>query len=291
MKLNSLLSQGLVALIISFPLSAWSADPVIVEVGNATVTATDIQGDALRIPADARKRTLANPEAVQQLSSNLAVRRAMAVEAEAAGLAADPAVQSAIRIARDRVLSDLLIARIDAGNKPSREVVEAIALTNYNANPKRFDMPAELGASHILIKSDTPNAKAKATAILAELKAGADFATLAKKHSQDNTGQSGGSLGYFVPGQMVAPFDAAVQKMQKPGELSDVVETQFGYHIIKFDGRRTAGIRPFDAVKEVLIREAEAKIITDKRLARVQLIQEKLKFNKAEIEKFAESNK
>ena len=227
---------------------------------------------------------------MEQLASNLVIRRALAAEAEAAGIANDPAVQSAIRIARDRVLSDLLFARMDAANMPSREVVEAIALTNYKGNPKRFDLPEEMGASHILIKSDTPDAKAKAEAILAELKAGADFATLAKKYSQDNNAQGGGNLGYFAAGQMVAPFDAAVQKMKTPGELSDVVETQFGYHIIKFEGRRPAGVRPFKEVKDVLMREAEVKILNDKRLEQVQRIRDTVKFNPAAIEAFAESN-
>ena len=290
MKLNSLLSHCAFALVLSAPFAAFSATPVFAEAGKAAVTAADVQGDALRIPVESRKTTLAKPEAVQQLANNLVIRRALAAEAEAAGLANDPAIQAAIQIARDRVLSDALFVRMDAANKPARQVVEAIAATNYKANPKRFDLPEEFGASHILIKSDTPNAKAKAEAILAELKAGADFATLAKKHSQDNSGRSGGSLGYFPAGQMVAPFDAAVQKMSKPGELSGVVETQFGYHIIKYEGRRSPGIRPFEQVKDVLMREAEAKILSDKRLEHIQPIQGKVKFNQAAIEAFAESN-
>jgi len=193
---------------------------------------------------------------VEQLASNLIIRRAFAAEAEAAGLADDPAVQSAMRIARDRMLVRPVVCPDGRSQQAPREVVEAIALTNYNANPKRFDLPEEMGASHILIQSDTPDAKAKAVGILAELKAGADFATLAKKYSQDNSADKGGDLGYFTAGQMVAPFDAAVQKMKTPGELSEVVQTQFGYHIIKFEGRRPAGVRSFEQVKDVLMREA-----------------------------------
>jgi peptidyl-prolyl cis-trans isomerase C len=290
MKLNSLLSRGALALLLSVSLSAYGAEPVLAEAGKAAVTSAYIQGDALRSPAEVRKATLAKPEAVQQLANNLVIRRALAAEAEAAGIAKDPAIQAALLIARDRVLSDALFARTDAANKPSRQVVEAIASTNYKANPKRFDLPEEFGASHILIKSDTPDAKAKAAAILAELKAGADFATLAKKHSQDSSGRAGGSLGYFPAGQMVAPFEAALQKMQKPGELSELVETQFGYHIIRFEGRRSAGVRTFEQVKESLMREAEAKILNDKRLEQVQRIQGTVKFNQAAIEAFAESN-
>ena len=85
-------------------------------------------------------------------------------------------------------------------------------------------------------------------------------------------------------------LDAAVQKMKTPGELSDVVETQYGFHIIKFTGRRPAGIRPFENVKEALMREAEAKIVNDKRLEYIQKIQNDVKFDKVAIDKFAESN-
>jgi peptidyl-prolyl cis-trans isomerase C len=289
MKLNSLLFHGVAVLALCFPVAAFPGGSVLAEAGKVSVTSEDIQGDALRIPVESRKSTLAKPEAIQQLTNNLIIRRAMAAEAEAAGMANDPATQAAIRIARDRVLSDALFAKMDAANRPSRAVLEAIAATNYKANPKRFDLPEESGASHILIKAETPNAKAKAEAILAELKAGADFATLAREKSEDGNAKDGGSLGYFPAGQMVAPFDAAVQKMQKPGELSEVVETRFGYHIIRFEGRRSAGVRPFEQVKDVLIREAEAKVLNDKRLEEVQRIRESVKFNQAAIEAFAES--
>jgi len=290
MKLISFFHRSVLALAICAPFAAFPADAVLATAGKVSVTAADVQGDALRIPADARKPALANSDAVRQLANNLVVRRALAAEAESGDLGKDPAIQSAIRIARDRVLSDALIARIDAANKPAREVVEAIALTNYRADTKRWDLPEEMGASHILIKASTPDAKAKAQAILAQLKAGADFATLAKEKSEDNSARSGGDLGYFAAGQMVGPFDAAVQKMKTPGELSDVVETQYGFHIIKFTGRRPAGIRPFENVKEALMREAEAKIVNDKRLEYIQKIQNDVKFDKVAIDKFAESN-
>lgn len=277
------------SLLLVFPASA--AGPVLATAGNLSVTAEDIQGDALRIPLEQRSAVMKNSDAVQQLSNNLVIRRTVAADAEKAGLSQDPAIQSAIRIARERVLSDMLFARIDAQNKPSRAVVEAIAETNYKANPRRFDLPEEFGASHILIKRDTADAQGKIRAVLAELKAGADFATLARQRSEDSSNKDGGNLGYFVAGQMVGPFDAAVQKMQKPGELSEIVETPFGFHVIKFEGKRAAGVRSYEQVKEVLIREAEAKILTTKRLEYTQKIQDTVKFDKAAIDAFANSAK
>lgn len=274
------------------PLAALAADTVLAETEKLSITSTDIEGDALRIPVERRKETLTQPESVQQLANNLIIRRSFAAQAEAAKLADDPVVQAAIRIARERVLSDALFARMDAANKPAAPVIDALALATYKSNPKRFQGPAEASARHILIKLDTPDAKAKATAILAELKAGADFAALAKAKSQDpGSAAAGGSLGYFPPGRMVASFQEAVDKLQKPGDLSDVVESQFGFHIIQLEGRRPAGVRPFDEVKSVLVREAEVKIINDARLAQVQRIQDTVKFNKSAIEAFAQTKK
>lgn len=94
-------------------------------------------------------------------------------------------------------------------------------------------------ASHILIRWDDDSeagkkiAKEKARKILAEIKAGASFAAKAREHGTDGTSSQGGDLGYFKTGQMVKPFDQAVFSAKKTGLLNDVVETEFGYHIIE----------------------------------------------------------
>ena len=100
MKLNSLLSVFFVVISSSslFSHAALAADPTLAETGKNSITANDVLGDALRIPPESRKSTLANPDAVQQLANNLVIRRALAAEAEATGIAQDAAVQSAIRL-------------------------------------------------------------------------------------------------------------------------------------------------------------------------------------------------
>ena len=105
-------------------------------------------------------------------------------------------------------------------------------------------------ASHILVKT-----KEEAEAIKKELDGGADFAKLAKEKSLDTgSGQNGGSLGQFTPGQMVKEFDEKVFSM-KPGEISDPVKTQFGYHIIKLEKISSDFKGAKDAVKEAVIRD------------------------------------
>ncbi|MDD5390295.1 MAG: SurA N-terminal domain-containing protein [Gallionellaceae bacterium] len=114
----------------------------------------------------------------------------------------------------------------------------------YEANAARFQEPERRRASHILIKIDAgadakarAASKAKAEQILAEVKkAPAQFGELARKYSQDPaSGEKGGDLGSFTRDMMVKPFSAAAFQM-KQGEISDLVETQFGYHIIRLDG-------------------------------------------------------
>ncbi len=100
----------------------------------------------------------------------------------------------------------------------------------------------EVSASHILFMEDASTtkaqAKAKAEEVLQKIKDGADFAEMAKQYGSDSTKDEGGSLGWFTKGSMVAEFEEAVFAME-PGQLSDkLVETSFGYHIVKMDGRR-----------------------------------------------------
>ncbi len=266
--------------------------PALATVNGLTVTVADVQGDALRIPADSRKAALSAPESVFQLSLNLLTRRALAAQAEAAGLANDPAVQAAMQIARERVLSDLYIARLDAANKPTDQALEALASATYKSNPKRFDLPEETRASHILIKSETPDAKAKAEEVLSQLQKGADFAALAKEKSQDpGSADKGGDLGFFPKGRMVPAFEEALAKLKSPNELSAVVESPFGFHVIRLTERKSAGIRSFAEVKGGLIPELLNKVTSEARSVEIQKIQNAVVFNRPAMEEFANSNK
>lgn len=144
-------------------------------------------------------------------------------------------------------------------------VTEANALAFYEQNKASFDVPEKVTASHILIRpASDPNidpnkakadAKAKAEEILAKIKAGGDFAALAMENSACPSGKKGGDLGAFSKGQMVPEFEEAAFKL-KPGEISpNVVETQFGYHIIKVTDHNDAVTKNFDDVKSMIMDE------------------------------------
>lgn len=126
----------------------------------------------------------------------------------------------------------------------------------YAKNPDQFQQPERVRASHILIpvpenadSAAKSQARAKAEQVLEELKAGGDFAALAKQHSSDpGSAANGGDLGYFQAGQMVGPFNDAAFSL-KPGATSDLVETQFGFHIIRVADKQASRTVPLDEVR------------------------------------------
>lgn len=107
----------------------------------------------------------------------------------------------------------------------------------------------EYNAAHILVETED-----EANAIKAELDDGADFAALAKERSTGPSGPNGGDLGWFGPGMMVQPFEEVVVAME-PGQISDPVETQFGWHVIKLIETRNATAPALDEVREDLAGE------------------------------------
>ncbi len=139
----------------------------------------------------------------------------------------------------------------------------------YQANRYKYTgLPKQVRARHILIKvdegasdADKAAAKKKAQDLLARIKAGEDFATLARQYSQDpGTARKGGDLGWNPRGRMVKPFDDA-QFALSPGQVSDVIKTRFGFHIIKVEGVREGDVPVADADKEIatdMYREHEA---------------------------------
>jgi peptidyl-prolyl cis-trans isomerase C len=148
---------------------------------------------------------------------------------------------------RDYTRRDLIISNyVEKTIMPKVTVSEEDARKFYEQNADKFTRPESVRASHILIGADAKAtadekkaAREKADKLRKELSGGADFATLAKANSTCPSSQQGGDLGTFGKGQMVPAFEQAAFAM-KPGDISDVVETQFGYHIIKLTEKKPA---------------------------------------------------
>jgi len=168
--------------------------------------------------------------------------------------------KTTIELLRADVKQDLAVQKmIEAEIAPKIAVKPEQLADFYAKNPDQFKQPERVHASHILIgvprdadAAAKTQAHAKADQILKDVKAGKDFATLAKQNSQDpGSAPNGGDLGFFQQGQMVGPFNDAAFKLA-PGAVSDIVETEFGFHIIKVIEKQPARTVSLDEVKPQL---------------------------------------
>jgi len=152
-------------------------------------------------------------------------------------------------------------------------ITEEDAKKYYDENPAQFEVKEQVRASHILIKPDTtdPNAdpnqakaeaKAKIQGLLEQIKNGADFAELAKANSDCPSAAQGGDLNFFGRGQMAPPFEKAAFELEV-GKVSDIVETKFGYHIIKVTDRKDASTTSFEQARNDLIKKLTQKKQTE----------------------------
>jgi len=148
-------------------------------------------------------------------------------------------------------------------------ITEEDAKKHYDENPTQFEVQEQVRASHILIKPDTTdsdadpnqakaNAKAKTEDLLRQIKDGADFAELARANSTCPSAAQGGDLNFFAKGQMVPPFEKAAFALEV-GKVSDIVETRFGYHIIKVTDHKDASTTSFEQARDNIIKQLTQK--------------------------------
>ena len=261
---------------------------VLVQGAGLSITSQDVVADSLKVPEEARKAALAKADTVSQVAVSLFARRALADEARQLGLDKSDQAIAALNVARDRILSDAYLARLDAKTQPDDAVLNGLALNLYKAEPQRFKVPEEVQVRHILISSIQPDARAKAAEVLAKLQAGGDFQALAKELSADTgSAAKGGDLGSFGRGKMVPPFEAAAFALQAPGDLSDLVETQFGFHILQLVEKKPERQRSFEEVQEALRRDVLAKARSEARTREVQRVVDKAQPDEKAIEAFS----
>ncbi|MFZ7128533.1 MAG: peptidylprolyl isomerase [Desulfobacterales bacterium] len=158
---------------------------------------------------------------------------------------------------QDKLRRHLAIRKLIEGEISSDfEPEEGESQKFYDEHPDMFVQPEKVRASHILIQlqpdadeKGTAEAREKIEGIQKQLKDGADFAELAKEHSEGPSSPQGGDLGYFTRGRMVKPFEDAAFGL-KPGETSDVVRSDFGFHLIRVTDRQAEQTVPFDDAKD-----------------------------------------
>jgi peptidyl-prolyl cis-trans isomerase C len=219
--------------------TAKDADPVVINAGSVTVRKSEFEAALKTLPAE--YQTFAQGPGRKQFADDYLRMRLLANEGAKAGLQNDPEVINQLNLMRENLVATAELKKIDSGISVSDADVQKA----YADNKKDYE---QVKARHILIapkgspaaqpgkkEMTDDEAKAKAEDLRKQLVAGANFEELAKKESDDTgSGSRGGDLGSFGHGQMVPEFEAAAFAA-KVGEITPVVKTQFGYHIIKVE--------------------------------------------------------
>jgi len=231
-----------------------------------------------------KKGIQVKPETVTEQLTNIKKRFPSEAEFNKA-LEENKMTESKIKadIERDMAIQQLLEKEVDQ----KVQITDEESKTFYDTNPQLFQQPERVKASHILIKVDegaTEEKKAEARKKIKEVQQkvqkGEDFAELAKTYSEGPSAPKGGDLGLFGRGQMVKPFEDAAFSL-KPNETSDIVETKFGYHLIKVVEEQPAKKVAYADVQERINKHLKDQKLRTER----QLYFDKLKKD-AKIEKF-----
>lgn len=218
-----------------------SEGDVIASYAGNRLTAEDFRREVERLPPRARTQ-LAAPERKRQLVDNLIMRRLLAEEGRAKGYDQDPEIKRQVEEQTER----LVIQRVMRDLQEPPDLTDDEVRAHYDKNLRLFS-GAQVRASHILLKDEDTARRVRE--MLREDPS--KFEDLAKEYSTDTaTAPRGGDLGFFGQGRMVGEFERTAFALDKPGDLSDVVKTNFGYHIIKLTERKDGVDKPFDELKD-----------------------------------------
>jgi peptidyl-prolyl cis-trans isomerase C len=232
------------------PASASASDPVVARVNGVDIRQSDLALAEEDVGADMQA---VSPEAKREhLISYLADIIMVTQAADKKKLADNPDFKRRLAFLRNKLLMGYELQQ-EAKNALTDEALHQ----TYDEAVKSMAGQEEVRARHILVQSED-----EAKAILEQLKKGADFATLAKEKSKDPGAAEGGDLGYFTKDQMVPEFADVAFKMY-PGQLSNPVKTQFGWHVIKLEDKRTKQPPEFEKVRDQIEAYLARKAQTD----------------------------
>src|SRR5882757_1486088 len=246
------------ALLAGFPVRAEEANPVLAKVNGAEIRASDVALAEEELgPSLAQMDPAAKKENVLAFLIDLKI---VAKEAEDKKIADRGDFKTRLAFARNRLLMDNLLA-VEGKAATTDENMKKV----YEDAAKQITGEQEVHARHILVETED-----QAKKVAEELKKGGDFAEIAKKESKDPGAADGGDLGFFTKDQMVPEFSAAAFALE-PGKVSDPVKTQYGWHIIKVEEKRTRKAPDFEQVKPQIetyvVRKAQADYVAKLRTA------------------------
>jgi len=236
---------------------------VIADVNGTTITTGDFTRELKNLP-DYLKAMADTPQGRKEMLDTMVIRELILQQASKDGVDKGPEIEEKLQELKKRLIVESFLKK---KVETEAQISDADLKKFYEQNVDKFKAGEQTKASHILVKTEK-----EANDILAQIKAGAKFEDLAKKSSVDSSAAKGGDLGWFGKGTMVPAFEKAVQAL-KEGQISGVVKSDFGYHIIKLTGKRAAGVRPFDEVKD----QIKGALMPTKQQEIFQKIKEELK--------------
>lgn len=236
---------------------------VLAEVNGVTITDADFYKELENLPPYLKPMT-ETPDGKKEMLDTMVVRELILQQAQKEGVEKSQAVADKLEDLKKRVVVEAYLKK-KVEEAPS--VSDADLQEFYKKNLDKFKTGDQIRASHILMRSET-----EAQEVQKQLKGGAKFEELAKTHSIDGAAVKGGDLGWFGKGSMLPEFEKVAFGL-KEGELSGIVKTKYGFHIIKLTGKRIAGTRTFEEVKE----QIRAALAPQKQQETFQKLKEELK--------------
>jgi peptidyl-prolyl cis-trans isomerase C len=235
-------------------------DLILGKAGDYVVKKSDMDRMMAYYPAETQKRLQENPAEMQTLVLRMLQIKIVADVARKEKFDQRPQIKKQLDYVADDFLSREYLAK---KVMPEATVSEADLKEYYTQNKQSLGVPEQVRARHILFRVDPAasqdeknKARDRAQAVLKQVQAGEDFAKLAAAHSDDAGSRAkGGDLGYFSPGKMVADFED-VAFYTNPGETSDIVETKYGFHLIKVEDHIEARERSFEEMKDYIREQA-----------------------------------
>lgn len=239
-------------------------DTVVARQGSAVVTLADIDAFAQRIEEKQRAGFFDNPKRLESLISNLLTQRALATEAEKAGLDKDASVQAQVRLATEDILGKAQMQHLRADVKLPD--FAKLAREEYIGHKEKYVKAGQLDVKHILILADKHSdeeAKALADQVRKDAVAHPDqFDALIEKYSEDpSKAQNHGLMTDANSKRYVAAFSSAAAALKVPGEISPVIKTKFGYHVLKLVKRTSDEPLKFEDVRAQIVEQLRASYI------------------------------
>jgi len=236
---------------------------VMAEVNGSNITTGDYAREVKNLP-EYLKAMADTPQGRKEMLDTMVIRELILQQAAKDGVDKSPDIEEKLQDLKKRIIVEAYLKKkVESDSQVSDDELKKF----YEKNIDKFKTGEQIKASHILVKTEK-----EAKDVLAQIKAGGNFEELAKKNSADASAAKGGDLGWFGKGSMVPAFEKAALAL-KEGEVSGIVKSDFGFHIIKLTGKRAAGTRPFDEVKE----QIKAAVLPSKQQEIFQKIKDELK--------------